>query len=388
MRWVFHVDMDAFFASIEQRDNPDLKGKPVIVGGAQRRGVVAAASYEVRKFGVYSAMPIAQALRRCPQAIVIAPSIAKYAEESAKIMAVLRSYSPTVEPLSLDEAFLDMTGTQSLFGPPREAAASIQREIAEVTRGLTSSVGVAPNKFLAKIASDLNKPAGIALIAHGEEASAIAPLPIRRIWGVGKVTEAKMSAHGFVTIGDVAATSESRLIQLFGASFGARLFRLSHGVDDRPVSNSTDRRSVGSENTFEYDITGRDAVEHELRTRCDQVARHLRAKRRLAKAVRVKVRFSRDFTLQTRQAALPNPIDDGATLWKHACQLLDTLDLNQPIRLVGAAAFDLVHEEDLTQLSLFAPSSNVAQPSEKSRRLEHTMDKIRAKFGDKIKRGE
>lgn len=381
MRWVFHVDMDAFYASIEQRDDPSLVGKPVIVGGTRRRGVVAAASYEVREYGVHSAMPMTQALRKCPHAVVVSPNISKYSDDSAKIMEVLRSYSPYVEPLSLDEAFLEMTGTQELFGPPREAAASIKRDIAEATNGLTSSVGIAPNKFLAKLASDLDKPDGITLIPHGEEQTFIAPLPIRRIWGVGKVTAEKMAVHGFETIGDVAATGEKELVELFGKSFGVHLHRLSHGLDARQVQSSGTRRSVGSENTLSYDIQGRAAVERELRSRCETVARHLRDKKLRARGIRVKIRITETFSLQTRQAALPGPIDDGATLWKHACELLETLDLDQPIRLVGAAAFDLAKDDETLQLSLFT------QPSEKSSRLEHTMDAIREKFGDKINRG-
>ena len=194
-RWIFHVDMDAFYASVEQRDDPSLRGKPVLVGGTRRRGVVAAASYEARKYGARSAMPMVVALRKCPHAVVVTPKMGAYIDDSRAIMEVLRDYSPTVEPLSLDEAFLDMTGTQKLFGPPREVAERIKRDVAAATGGLTCSVGIAPNKFLAKLASDLNKPDGITMIRHGEEASTIAPLPIRRIWGVGEKTEARMLGH-------------------------------------------------------------------------------------------------------------------------------------------------------------------------------------------------
>ncbi len=381
MRWVFHVDMDAFYASIEQRDDPSLRGKPVIVGGTRRRGVVAAASYEVREFGVYSAMPMTQALRKCPHAIVVSPRMDAYIEDSRKLMEVLGTYSPLVEPLSLDEAFLEMTGTQELFGPPREAAAAIKRDIKAAT-GLTASVGIAPNKFLAKLASDIDKPDGITLIPHGEEQSFIAPLPIRRIWGVGKKTESTMAAAGFVTIADVAATAEQELVRLFGPSFGAHLYRLSHGLDTRDVTTGRGRRSVGSESTLSYDIQGRKAVVRELRDRCETVARHLRAKNLRARGIRVKLRYTETFSLQTRQGPLPGEIDDGVTLWHTACELLDTLELDEPIRLVGAAAFDLADADEASQLSLFA------QPSERSSRLEHAMDEIRAKFGDKIHRGE
>lgn len=381
MQWVFHVDMDAFYASIEQRDDPSLRGKPVIVGGTRRRGVVAAASYEVREFGVYSAMPMVQALRRCPHAVVISPRMARYAEASRALMDVLADFSPLVEPLSLDEAFLDMTGTSELFGPPREAAQRIKDEIVAATNGLTSSVGIAPNKFLAKLASDLDKPDGITLIPHGEEASTIAPLPIRKIWGVGQKTEATMAKHGFVTIGDVAATGEHELVRLFGKSFGGHLHRLSRGVDERRVTSDRKRQSIGSESTLSYDIQGRRAVERELRDRCATVAQHLREKNVRARGIRVKVRYTETFSLQSRQTALPEPADDSITLWQAACELLDTLELDAPIRLVGAAAFDLTQPDEPSQLSLFAA------PSQKSSRLEHTLDEIRAKFGDKIQRG-
>ncbi len=381
MRWIFHVDMDAFYASIEQRDDPALRGKPVIVGGTRRRGVVAAASYEVREFGVHSAMPMTQALRRCPDAVVLPPRIDYYSEESAKLMAVLDRYSPQVEPLSLDEAFLDMTGTEKLFGPPRDAAQRIKDDIAEATDGLTSSVGIAPNKFLAKLASDLDKPDGITLIRHGEEASFIAPLPIRKLWGVGKKTAARMEREGFETIGDVAATDQRELVRLFGESFGAHLHRLANGRDQREVSGGGGRKSVGSETTLSYDIAGRGAVERVLRKRCETVARHLRRKELLARGIRVKIRYTETFSLQTRQTSLPRAADDSRTLFDTARGLLDTLELDEPIRLVGAAAFDLVTSDDVRQLTLFG------EASEKSSRLEHTLDAIRDRFGDKIQRG-
>ena len=376
MRWIFHVDMDAFYASVEQRDNPELRGKPVIVGGTRRRGVVAAASYEVRQFGVHSAMPMTQALRRCPHAIVLPPRIDDYIEDSRKIMAVLGNYSPHVEPLSLDEAFIDMTGTRNLFGPPTEAAMAIKHDIAEATGGLTSSIGIAPNKFLAKLASDLDKPDGVTLIPHGEEESFIAPLPIRKIWGVGQKTASRMEELGFRKIADVAATSPDELTRLFGPHFGTHLHRLAHGKDERQVVGDGKRKSVGSETTLSYDISGRKAVERVLRERCETVARHLREKSLRARGVRVKVRYTETFSLQTRQTSLPDPFDDSHTLFEAAQELLDSLELDAPIRLVGAAAFDLVDGSQAHQLSLFG------QKNEKTSRLEHTLDEIRARFGD------
>lgn len=380
MRWIFHVDMDAFYASVEQRDNRAMRGKPVIVGGTARRGVVAAASYEVREFGVHSAMPMVHALRRCPHAIVVPPRIEHYAVDSAKIMEILGSYSPHVEPLSLDEAFLDMTGTQKLFGTPLETAGKIRADIREAT-SLTASVGIAPNKFLAKLASDLDKPDGVTLIAHGEERTFIARLPIRKIWGVGKKTAARMEELGFRTVDDVARRDRQELVRLFGASFGEHLHRLSHGVDDRAVVGDGKRKSIGSETTLSYDISGRRAVERVLRERCEAVARELREKELRAGGVRVKLRYSATFSLQTRQAVVRDGYDDSGTLFAVACDLLDALELDEPIRLVGVAAFDLLRREDVQQLSLFAPAGV------KSSRLEHTLDAIRSKFGDKVQRG-
>lgn len=381
MRVIFHVDMDAFYASVEQRDNPELRGKPVIVGGGRKRGVVAAASYEVREFGVHSAMPMSRALRRCPDAVVIRPRMAHYSETSREIMDVLDSYSPLVEPLSLDEAFLDMTGSQGLFGPPMQAARAIKRDIAEATGGLTASVGIAPNKFLAKLASDLDKPDGITFIRHGTERERLAPMSIRKIWGVGQKTAKTLEARGFYTIGDIDRADLSRLKSAVGERSARRLKQLARGEDDRPVEPNRERKSVGSETTLSDDITGREPVEKCLREQCEIVARALRKKELHAESVRVKLRYSENFQLRTRQGPLPTACDDSRTLFDTARRLLDSLDLDRPIRLVGAAAFDLVRPEDTVQLALFD------QQRKADTKLEKTLDAIRDKFGDKINRG-
>ncbi len=373
------MDMDAFYASIEERDNPELVGKPVVVGGSSRRGVVATANYEARKYGIHSAMPGAKAARLCPHAIFIKPRMEAYVEASRLVMEVLDTYSPLVEPLSLDEAFLDMTGTENLFGPPLETAQRLKDDIRAATQ-LTCSVGVAPNKFLAKLASDLDKPDGITHIPHGQEAEFIAPLPIRKIWGVGPKAAARLQGLGLDTIGDIAAADPDWLRRHLG-SFADHIQPLSRGEDFREVVGGGRRKSIGSENTLSIDIRGREAIEKELRRHLEDVTRTARKKNLKAKSVRVKVRYSKTFQLQTRQGALPSPADDSRTIFPVACSLLDTLDLDEPIRLVGAALFDFVHEGEPAQQSLFG-----AQKAKNSE-LERTLDAIRDKFGDKINRG-
>ncbi|MFW5967991.1 MAG: DNA polymerase IV, partial [Persicimonas sp.] len=316
MRTIFHVDMDAFYASVEQRDDPDLRGKPVIVGGGKKRGVVAAASYEVREFGVHSAMPMSRALRRCPDAIVIRPRMDYYSSVSRQIMDVLHDYSPLVEPLSLDEAFLDMTGTERLFGPPRKAASAIKHDILEATDGLTCSIGIAANKFMAKLASDLDKPDGVTLIRPGTERETLAPMSVRKLWGVGPKTAKKLEAHGYETIADLAEAGADALRPVVGAHSAARLSRLARGEDDRPVEPDREQKSVGSETTLLEDIRGRHAVEHHLREQCDAVARALRRKDLRARSVRVKLRYSNGFRLRTRQGPLVTACDDAHTLFQ------------------------------------------------------------------------
>lgn len=381
MRLIFHVDMDAFYASVEQRDRPELRGRPVIVGGGKKRGVVAAASYEVREFGVHSAMPMARALRKCPDAVVIKPRMAHYAAASKKLMGVLVNYSPLVEPLSLDEAFLDMTGTEKLFGTPLETAQALKRDIFEATDGLTCSVGIAPNKYLAKIASDLDKPDGITFIRHGTERETLAPMSIRKIWGVGKKTAKKLEARMLHTIGDIAEADFVKLAGIVGERSARHLKQLARGEDDRPVVADRERKSVGAEITLSEDIRGRAQIERQLRAQCERVARELRKKNLRAESARVKLRYSKTFRLKTRQGPMPTAADDSRTLFETTRRLLDDLELDEPIRLVGAAAFDLIAEDDTVQLALFDGERK------QNATLEKTLDAIRDKFGDKIGRG-
>lgn len=379
MRIILHVDMDAFYASIEQRDRPELRGEPVIVGGSEKRGVVATCSYEARPYGVHSAQPMSEALRRCPDAIVVPLRMSYYSSISSTIMELLGDFSPEVEKLSLDEAFLDMTGAEELFGPPREMASKIRTAIEDET-GLTASIGIAQNKFLAKLASDLNKPDGVARIPPGEGAETIAPMDLEAIWGVGPKAAEQLGELGLETVGDVAAAETGWLRDELG-SFAEHIQSLARGIDPRDVVPESDRKSVGSERTHAENLRGREPVERALRARCEEVARHLRDADLEAGGVRVKVRYDDTFELKTRQTELPTACDDSRTLYETASTRLALLDLERPIRLVGAAAYDLVEEDDAVQPDLFAE-----EDAEETSRLEHTMDDIRERFDAEIDR--
>lgn len=377
---VFHMDMDAFYASIEEREHPDYKGKPLIVGGRDRRGVVATCNYVAREYGVHSAQPMSKALRLCPDAICVSPRIKLYAEISREIMEILGDYSPTIEPLSLDEAFMDMTGTEELFGPPVEAAQAIKDSIRAATE-LTCSIGIAGNKFLAKFASDLDKPDGISVIPRGAEAEFIAPYPIRKIWGVGPKSAARLEELELYTVGDVAAADITRLRQELGKTFADHVHTLARGLDARRVVADRTRKSVGSERTLSQDVKGRRQVEEVLREQCENVAKTLRKKGFRARGIRVKVRYSATFSLATRQGPLNEPTDDSRTLFEYARSLLDTLEMGEPIRLVGAAAFDLKDEDEPEQLGLFS------KVKRKNENLERAIDDIEDRLGTAVRRG-
>jgi DNA polymerase-4 len=380
-RVIMHVDMDAFYAAIEQRDRPELRGKPVLVGGLGRRAVVSTASYEARPFGAKSAMPMSQARRLCPHAIVVPPRMDDYVAVSREVMAVLDDFSPVVEQLGLDEAFVDMTGTERLFGPPDEAARKIKAAIVARTR-LTASVGIAENKFLAKLASDLHKPDGITWIPPGGEAEYIAPLPVRKLWGVGPKAEAALHAIALRTIGDVARSPIAWLRGKLGAGMADHLHAIANARDDRHVEPQHDRRSVGSEVTLEFDVRGYDAVAPILRRQCQHVAEALRRSQLVARGLRVKLRDAATFRLTTRQGTLPHPSDDSGTLFTLARELLARFDPDRPIRLVGAAAFHLADTAVANQQELFAKDAR------RRSQLEHTIDRIRDRFGDKITVGQ
>jgi DNA polymerase-4 len=337
-RQILHIDMDAFFASVEQHDNPALRGKPVLVGGASRRGVVAAASYEARVFGCRSAMPMGEALRRCPQAIVVSPTRGRYEEVSSQVFEIFRKYTPLVEGLSIDEAFLDVSGSGSLFGDGETIARAIRKDVVEAT-GLTCSAGVASSKFAAKIASDMNKPDGLTVVGP-DVAAFLAPLPLERMWGIGPKTAPALRRLGYATLGDLARATPAALERVLGA-WGADVRELARGVDVREVEPDRDAKSVGAECTYENDLTTKEAIARSLLAHAARVAERLTEAGVSAGAVVVKLKYA-DFTLLTRRKTLEEPASDTTTLHDTALELLDRFPLDGArIRLTGVSAQDI-----------------------------------------------
>jgi DNA polymerase-4 len=368
VRAILHV----FYASVEERDNPELRGKPLIVGGVSGRGVVAAANYAVRRFGVRSAMPIAEALRRCPEAICVRPRMQVYAEVSTQVFEIFHHFTPLVEGLSLDEAFLDVTASHRLLGDAAAIGAEIRRRI-RVTTALTASVGVAPNKLLAKIASDLNKPDGMFTIHAGNLASVVEPLPIERLFGVGKMTLPRMHALGLKTFRDLALADQATLWRAFGKQ-GAAMQGRARGLDDRPVVPDREEKSISSEETFKTDLVDPRTLRGELTRLADRTASRLRAQGLHARTIAVKIRRS-DFKTYTRQRTLDPPTQETARLCEAGLELLDAWRATQPraaIRLLGLGVSDF---GDTLQPDLFA-----AVPASGSR-LDSTVDDIRRRFG-------
>ncbi|MCP4195612.1 MAG: DNA polymerase IV [Proteobacteria bacterium] len=381
-RIILHADMDAFYAAVEQLDNPELRGKPVLVGGTGNRSVVSTASYEARPFGVGSAMPMVQAKRRCPQAIVVPPNFPRYKEVSGQIMEVFRNMSPLVEPLSLDEAFVDMTGAQNLFGEPIDMARHLKRHVVEASGGLTISVGVATTKFVAKVASDFQKPDGLTIVRPGEVHDFLWPMDVSKLWGVGPRNLEKLRSLGFRTVGDIAGAREAFLTRRLG-TLGTHIFNLARGEDSRMVETEREAKSIGAEFTLEQDIVGAEEIRKHLKRSANRVAKSLRRKGLVAKGVRVKLK-TKDFRLLTKQTPVTPPTDSAKTLLTTATALLQQFDLTEPMRLVGLAAFNLAADEDPAQGTLFVDEKN-----ERQRRLEKTLDDLQNRFGTKVvKTGE
>lgn len=374
-RWIMHVDMDAFFASVEQRDDPALQGKPVIVCGKSRRSVVATASYEARAFGVHSAMPLSQAKRLCPHGCFVAPRFEAYREASDAIHQVMLHYADAYEPISLDEAFLDISGMGSQYPTLGSIGRAIKEEIRSAVH-LTASVGIAPNKFLAKMASDMNKPDGLCIIPYGREQEVLAPLPVRRLWGVGSVTEKKLLAAGFRTIADIQEAPPEKLSALLGNQ-GTLLKDLSFGIDDRPVISSRQVKSIGDESTYEYDLTDRSKIDREIAIHSDIVAQRLRRHDLAARTISLKIRFA-SFKTIMRSLSL----EEGTNLQEtidSACQtLLSRIPLTEGIRLIGVTASNL--GAPLSIPSLFSDKE------EKRARAAKAMDSIQQKYGRKALR--
>jgi DNA polymerase-4 len=376
---ILHVDLDAFFAAVEVLDDPSLAGLPVLVGGAGPRGVVAAASYEARRFGVHSAMPMARARRLCPQAVIRPPRFDAYSAASRAVFAIFRSVTPLVQGISVDEAFLDVTGATKLFGPPAEIGRLLRTRIRAET-GLAASVGVGTNKLVAKLASEEAKPDGIYVVAPGTELAFVHPLPVRRLWGVGPATGARLARLGVETVGDVAALPQATLVNAVGRAAGTHLWQLARGEDPRRVEPERETKSVGAEETFPKDIFDGDRLAHEVRDLSEKAARRLREHHLVGRTVTLKVRF-RDFTTITRSLTLPEATSGSQPVTAAALELLARVDTTPGIRLLGVSLKNLapatVHQETLDF------EGTPTQP-----RLDETIDALRARFGtDAIHRG-
>jgi DNA polymerase-4 len=373
-RTILHVDLDAFYASVEVLENPALAGKPVLVGGTGPRGVVAAASYEARRFGCHSAMPMGRARRLCPQAIVLPPRFDLYAAKSRAVHEIFAAFTPLIEPIALDEAFLDVTGARRLHGTGPEVGAAIRARVRAET-GLTASVGVAPNKLLAKLASDDAKPDGMLVVEAGGELAFLHPHPVGRLWGVGPATLARLERFGVETIGDLAALPEASLVDTLGRAHGHQLHELACGRDDRPVDADRETKSIGQEETFPRDVADRAALDREVRRMAERVGTRLRDHGLAGRTVTLKVRFP-DFRTITRSTTLPDPLAVSNEIARQALALLDKVDTSGGIRLIGVSVSNLTVGA-AHQASLFgeeeAPDGGGA--------IQSVVDAVRQRFG-------
>jgi len=377
-RWIIHVDMDAFYASVEQKDHPEYRGKPVIVGADPKegkgRGVVSAASYEAREFGVHSALPIGQAHRRCPHGVFLPVRMSRYQEVSSYIFSIFRRYTDLVEPLSLDEAFLDVTGSLRLFGTPQAIGAQIQRDIWEEEH-LNASVGVATTKFVAKVASDLQKPQGFVIVPAGTERAFLHDLPIERLWGAGPKTVHLLRGRGYGTIGQLAAASCAKLSAWLGKQ-GKHFWELANGIDAREVMPGEQAKSIGAETTFEVDTSDLALIKQTILALTQKVGSRLRAEGVQAKTLILKFRTGK-FETYTRSTTLQDPTDQDSTMYHKVLILLERLPCaNEKSRLLGVTGSNLVKPEDSSQLTLF-PSTQ-----ESGTQVTKALDAIRSRFGD------
>jgi DNA polymerase-4 len=368
--------MDAFYAAVEQLDAPALRGRPVLVGSDSARGVVLTASYEARPSGAGSAMPMQRARRLCPAALIVPPRFERYQQISAIVMDVLASFSPLVEPLSLDEAFLDMTGSTKLFGDVTAIGNRIKSAIRERTGGLTASVGISATRYVAKVASGFRKPDGLTIVAPSDMRTWLAPLAVSNLWGAGPKTTERLRALGFETIGQVAGSDPATLERSLGA-LGRRFFALANGIDAREVEGSRRARSVGSERTLNVDVAARTEIAAYLRLSADAVAQRLRRSQRRARGVRIKLKTA-DFRVVTRQGVLNEPTDVAAVLFARAAELLEEIRQPGPFRLVGLAAYDIDVDGSAAQLDL------VPTAGRRERRLETAVDALVDRFGNGV----
>jgi DNA polymerase-4 len=376
-RTILHVDLDAFYASVEVLDNPALAGRPVLVGGTGPRGVVAAASYEARRFGVHSAMPMGRARRLCPQAVVLPPRFDVYQAKSAAVHGIFAAFTPVIEPIALDEAFLDVTGGTRLLGTGTEIGAAIRARVRAET-GLTASVGVAVNKLLAKLASDDAKPDGVLVVEPGTELAFLHPHPVGRLWGVGPATLARLERFGVETIGDLAALPEASLVDALGRAHGTQLHALAQGRDDRPVESDRETKSIGQEETFPRDVADRETLRREVLRMAERVGSRVREPGLAGRTVTLKVRFP-DFRTITRSATLPEPFSVSAEIARLALGLLEKVDTAGGVRLLGVTMSNLTAAAAL-QESLFLDDLRPAAEAPAAE-IQSAVDAVRARFG-------
>lgn len=387
-RTILHADMDAFYAAVEAREKPEIADRPIVVGADPRdgrgRGVVAACNYEARKYGIHSAMPISEAYRRCPQAAFLQPRMRLYVDVSEQIMQIFESYTQLIEKLSIDEAFLDVTASTRLFGDGLAIARTIKRQVWELER-LTVSVGVAPNKFLAKLASDLDKPDGLVVVEPGTEKEFLHPLPVERLWGVGEKTARRLHALGMQTIGDIAATDLELLDRHLGHAHAAHLNQLANGLDDRPVEPGRERKQIGRETTFMTDTDDRDFVRRTLLALTEQVAAGLRRRNLAARTVTVKLRLA-PFETHTKRKTVDAQLFTTEAIYPIATELLAAADPgDRPIRLIGVSVSGLHDQPPERQLGLFRDSG----PSDNAERVADVLDEVSERFGqDALKRAK
>jgi len=376
-RAIIHLDMDAFYPAVEVLDNPDLKGKPVIVGGGRERGVVSSASYEARTFGVHSAQPMATAMRLCPNGVFLPVRMSRYKKVSKQVFEIFFRFTPLVEPLSIDEAFLDVTGSIRLFGEPVEIAKRIKQMVVNET-GLTISAGVAPSKFVAKIASDMDKPDGLTVVPSDRLREFLNPLPIKKMWGVGKVTQEALARLNVRTFKDLSLMPVKVLEQQFG-KHGLKMHHLSMGIDHREVIPEHDAKSIGHEETFSQDIIDRGAAKKELLSLANKVARRMRREGVIGRTITLKVKYS-DFVQLTRSKTLPTSTDDGPEIYSTVCRLLKKTAVGKrPVRLLGISLSQLSVVGSETQLGLFSPDGATLKRKE----LHAAIDSLHEKFGER-----
>ena len=375
---ILHIDMDAFYASVEQLDHPEFKGKSVIVGGQSQRSVVSAANYEARKFGVHSALPMFQAKQKCPDGIFVSPRMERYKEISRKIMDLLKQFTPLLEVVSIDEAYLDITGSNKLHGDPIEIGGQIKSIIKETVR-LTCSVGIAPNKFLAKVASDMNKPDGLTVIRDDEVRNFIESLPIRKVPGVGKKTESQLEQMGVGTLGDINKFSEESLIKKLG-KFGRRLKKLSLGIDTSSVEPDPLHKSISSEKTLPEDTRNLEQLKKYLLKQAETVAAGLRKEGLRAKTITLKLKNS-DFKSVTKSRTVAAPTCSAENIYMEAEKLLDTVLLTKKVRLIGVGASGFISASVPVQMGLFEKEKAAGKTWEQ---VDKTLDHIKKKYGQDI----